>query len=515
MAAKKKYLVGFSGSTIVPRGMKEMVDSFVTKQKGVKRLRKLKTGQRVLEMTEEKALKLAEEQPDLIIEEDEELEMFSPMPGLMPNVPNETELSLNVNVVDQKTKKPVSDVTIYCLGKGVAYKGVTDEKGFADIKIYEPHLTHIIASPRSKYWSTFISSPKLKDNKGLILKLKEIPLSGGYDWGQSYLNIDKVSPLFTGKDVKIAVIDSGIVDHEDLKTAGGYNTLDGQDPTAWHEDTSGHGTHCAGVVAAQQNQIGITGVAPAAEVYSLKVFPGGRLSDLIEAIEWCIDNYIDIISMSLGSRSASLHLETALVEAGERGITCIAAAGNHGGPVSYPAAFETVIAVSAVGQLGSFPEDSAHALKIGEFFADDGETFIANFSNFGPQIDVCSPGVAILSCVPQGYAAWDGTSMACPLIAGLAALILEGYPEIRTGDGRQPHCVREVIAESSMDIGLPTQMQGAGLPNAEMALVAAKQQREYQDGFMTSYLRCLESMLTSAKAYSHHIEQAITKLEAV
>lgn len=515
MAKKKKYLVGLAGSTTVPRDIKEMMDSFVTHQKEIKHLRKLKTGQRVLEMTEEQALKLATEQPDLLIEEDEELEMFFPMPGLMPQVPNETEMSLDVRVVDEKTKKPVSDVTLYCLGQGVTYRGVTDQKGIANIKIYEPHLSRIIASPRSKYWSTFVSSPKLKEGTRLNMKLKKIPISGGYGWGQECLGIDRVSPFFTGKDVKIAVIDSGIADHEDLKIADGFNTLDGQDPEAWHEDENGHGTHCAGIVAAQKNQIGITGVAPAAEVYSLKVFPGGRLSDLIEAIEWCINNYIDVINMSLGSRSPSVHLETALVEAGERGITCIAAAGNHGGPVSYPAAFDTIIAVSAIGKLGSFPENSAHALKVGEFFGYEGKVFIANFSNFGSQIDVCSPGVAILSCVPQGYAAWDGTSMACPLISGLAALILEGYPEIRTGDDRQPYWVRKILRESSVDIGLPAQMQGAGLPNAEMALAAATHQREYQSNFMKSYRGCLESMLTSAKLYSDHIEQAITKLDAV
>ena len=103
--------------------------------------------------------------------------------------------------------------------------------------------------------------------------------------------------------------------------------------------------------------------------------------------------------------------------------------------------------------------------------------------------------------------------MACPFISGLAALILEAYPEIRTGDGWQPYYVREIIRASAMDIGLPPEMQGAGLPNAEFALANAYYQREYEEGVLASYRECMETMLERAKRYSRDIEQSLVKLE--
>lgn len=513
MSEKKRYLVGYRHGATVPKDIETVMDSFATEREGVRSVRKLKSGHFILEMTEEQASELSRKQPDLIIEEDKELELFLPMPGLMPRVPVEAEISLNVKVVDEKTDQPVSDSTIYCVGTEVTYKGITDKNGVAHVKVYETQLKHIIVSPRDKYWSKVIPSPHVEKNAQISARLKEIPVNGSYNWGHLYIGIDKVSQKFTGRGVKVAVIDSGIANHEDLKTTGGYNTLDGQDPKAWNIDEKGHGTHCTGIISAQQNQIGIIGVAPGAEIYSLKVFPGGKFSDLIEAINWCVDNYMDVISMSMGSRSPSAQIEQALMEANERGITCIAAAGNDGGQVSYPAAYESVIAVSAIGKLGTFPEDSAHTLKIGNIFGYDGEIFLANFSNFGHQIAVCAPGIAILSSVPTGYVSWDGTSMACPFISGLTALILEAYPEIRTGDGWQPYYVREIIRNSATDIGLHPEMQGAGLPNAEVALASAYSRREDEEQTLASYKEYMESLLERAKRCTRNIEQSLAKLE--
>lgn len=515
MPEKKRYLIGYRDNAVVPKNIETMMDSFEAGQEGVKRIRKLRTGQSIIEMTEEQAVKLAEEQPDLIIEEDRELEMFLAMPGLMPRVPAEVELSLTFRVLDEETNKPVENVTIYCAGSGVTYKGVTDKEGIAKVRAHEAGLRHIIASPRDTYWSKVVPASIVNDSGKINITLKKISTDGNYGWGHRLLGMDKTGNRFTGRGIKIAIIDSGIAGHEDLKTAGGYNTLDGQNSEAWNIDEKGHGTHCCGIIASQDNKVGITGMAPDAEIYSLKVFPGGRFSDLVEAVNWCIDNYMDIISMSLGSRSHSAQIEQALREAGEKGITCIAAAGNDGGAVSYPAAYDNVIAVSAIGKRGSFPEDSAHKLQAGDYLSTDGELFIAGFSNSGPEIDVCAPGVAILSTVPTGYAAWDGTSMACPAVSGLAALILEAYPEIRTGDEWQPYYVREIINGSAADIGLPQEMQGAGLPKADLALCSALDGREYENEILTSYREYMEEMLERAKKQTEKIEESIKKLDTM
>jgi len=515
MTSPKRYLVGFKHSATVPKDLESQVDSFVSSREEVQHVRSLKCGQRVVSMSAEEAADLAAKHPDLIIEEDLELELFSPMPGLPPRVPSETQVTLSFKTVDDKTDKPIGNVTLYCVGQGVVYKGETGKNGIAKVQVHETTLQRVIASPTSGFWSKVVPPPGVEEGSQNIIRLNALPAGGDYTWGHKCLGVDKIGGKFTGKGVKIAVIDSGIAPHEDLKAAGGFNTLDGQDPGVWNVDEQGHGTHCGGIMAAKVNTVGIRGMAPGAEIFSLKVFPGGRFSDLIEAINWCIENYIDVISMSLGSSSPSQQIEQALLDAYDRGITCVAAAGNEAGPVSYPAVYSHVIAVSAIGKKGTFPEDSAHALKIGAYTGHDGNTFLASFSNFGAEVDICAPGVAIQSTVPAGYAAWDGTSMACPYIAGLAALILEGYPEIRTGDAYQPYNVHQIITASATDIGLPQEMQGAGLANAEAALGSAHARREQEEAHLAAYRDYLQQMLDRTRENAAELEKSLARLDAL
>jgi subtilisin family serine protease len=197
-------------------------------------------------------------------------------------------------------------------------------------------------------------------------------------------------------------------------------------------------------------------------------------SDLVEAVEWCIHNQIDVISMSLGSANPSQVLAMALRDAYDRGITSVAAVGNENSNVAYPAAYPTVLGVGALGRFGTFPEDSAHMLKVGNTRDFQGGLFAASFTNFGQEVDVCAPGVAVLSTVPTGYAAWDGTSMACPMVSALVALILEANPAIRTGDPGQPEAVKAMLYKSSVNLGMPPHIQGRGFPLATMALAAAQ-----------------------------------------
>ncbi len=515
MSQKTRYLVGYRHSAVVPKALADWVDAHVASSDDIDLVRELETGQRVLAMTEERAQELATSRTDLLIEEDQELEFFMPMPGLSPRVPSADKRPVRVEVVDEKTREPVDDVTIYCMGTDVTYKGVTNEDGIATVSVFETHMQHVIASPRNTYWSRMISAVEVEKGSQVRFALGEIPVPGGCSWTHLLLGVDQVSQSFTGRDIKVAVIDSGIADHQDLRPSGGRNTLDGQDPTTWNVDEKGHGTHCAGTIAALRNRGGVTGVAPDAETYALKILPGGRLSDLIEAINWCVDHKIDVLNISLGSPSDSVQLEVALVEAAERGITSVAAAGNDRTAVAYPAAYDSVIAVSAIGKLGTFPPDSDHNRKIGDFFSTDGELFFANFSNFGHEIDVCAPGVAILSSVPTGYASWDGTSIACPHISGLVALILEAYPEIRTGDGRQPYYVRQILADSAIDIGLPVELQGLGLPNAALALADAQYRRHQEERAWASLQHYAEAMLDRTKTVAREIEQQLAELETM
>jgi subtilisin family serine protease len=272
------------------------------------------------------------------------------------------------------------------------------------------------------------------------------------------------------------MIDSGVsIGASDVTPEDGFATLEDQDSKAWNIDEKGHGTHTSGIIGARNTAVGIVGGAPNAKIYPVKVFPRGYVSDLVEGIEWCIRNRMDVVNISVGSSLPSEVLAGVICDAYARGISCVVAAGNDAGSVAYPAALPTTIAVGAIGRFGSFPEDSAHALKVGAVFDWYGGLFAANFSNSGPRVDVCAPGVAILSTVPTGYAAWDGTSMASAMVTALVALILEAYPAIRTGDAQQVEYVRQILHGAAVDLGMPPEVQGRGLPLATLALPAADQ----------------------------------------
>ncbi len=228
-------------------------------------------------------------------------------------------------------------------------------------------------------------------------------------WGVNRIDADLAWPTGnTGKGVKVAILDTGIdYDHPDLRVAGGVNyagtTKDGSTYPADWNDNYGHGTHVAGIVAARNNTIGVIGVAPDVSLWAVKVLGdtgGGYTSDIIQGLQWCTTHGIRVASMSLGGGNTS-SLKYACDRAYALGVLLVAAAGNNGGAVTYPAAYSSVIAVSAT----------------------DSYNRRASWSNYGPQIELAAPGVSIYSTYKNGtYATLSGTSMACPHVTGAAAL---------------------------------------------------------------------------------------------
>jgi subtilisin len=232
-------------------------------------------------------------------------------------------------------------------------------------------------------------------------------------WGKFENAVDVRRPALTGAGVKVGIIDSGIdYNHPDLDDnyAGGYDFInDDADPI----DDRGHGTLCAGVVAAEDNGEGAVNVAPEAEIYAAKVLNDkgvGGTSDLIAGIEWCVDNGMQVISMSLGyAGSKSVH--DACDAAYAANVLLVAAAGNGGNKngtgdhVCAPAMYDSVIAVAAV-----------HPLDLR-----------AAFSSTGPAVELAAPGVYVYTTVRGGGYGWfGGTSAATPHVAGVAALAIEG-----------------------------------------------------------------------------------------
>ena len=219
-----------------------------------------------------------------------------------------------------------------------------------------------------------------------------------------------------GAGARVAVLDTGIdCGHEDL--AGGC--FYGEDFTTFFGypfDDHGHGTHVAGIIGARANGVGTIGVAPEASIYAVKVLDGngsGALSWVAAGIDWAVANDIQVINMSLSATVTSQALSDAVAAAQAAGVLVVSAAGNSGccNTVGYPARLPGSMAVGAV--------DAADA--------------IASFSSTGPEVDVVAPGVAVRApvptgtcalCDPSGYKVLNGTSMATPHVAGVAALLM-------------------------------------------------------------------------------------------
>lgn len=406
----------------------------------------------VAKMTEQKAAMLYQQgQGRLLVERDQSLALLEPnfqQPLLVAGVAPTAgpALSTTINVVG-KDNAPVKDAEVYLFGSFLPATGVTDERGQVKLTLFGETVQTVRAlyvKPKSDYWSFYQQLPDLSTDEANVVELRplsEVPSLANfpeqqvYTWGQKAMRLDQLPGDYRGQGVKVAVVDSGAVTtHDDLNTIHfGFDIINKKtNPDTWNEDTVAHGSHCAGIIAGADNAKGIRGFAPDAEVHVCKLFPGGQISQLIDALEYCIEKQIDVVNLSLGGANPSEALEQQLVRAKRAGVACIIAAGNSGGPVQYPASSPNVLAVAAIGKLNEFPIDSYHTQTITQFIDGNG-FYSARFSCFGPEIAVCAPGVAITSSVPpNNYAVWDGTSVAAPHITGLAALILAHHPDFRT-----------------------------------------------------------------------------------
>ncbi|MFY0759498.1 S8 family peptidase [Metabacillus dongyingensis] len=269
-------------------------------------------------------------------------------------------------------------------------------------------------------------------------------------YGIPHIKADAVqSSGIRGSGVKVAVLDSGIdASHEDLNVSGGASFV-AAEPNPFIDGNS-HGTHVAGTVAALNNTTGVLGVAPDVTLYAVKVLDSsgsGTYSGIAQGIEWAVENGMDVINMSLGGSQGSSALQQAVDQAYNKGVVVAAAAGNSGSKgkrntIGYPAKYSSVIAVGAV----------------------DSSNNRASFSSVGSELDVMAPGVNTLSTVPGNkYAAFNGTSMASPHVAGAAALILSKYPGMTNIE------VINHLKNTAVPLGDPF-YYGAGVINVQAAI---------------------------------------------
>ncbi|MCT4656546.1 MAG: S8 family serine peptidase [Cohaesibacter sp.] len=258
--------------------------------------------------------------------------------------------------------------------------------------------------------------------------------SGGGDYGLQYafrkLNMPPASGDWTGKGISIAVIDSGI--------AAGHPAVQAaqvEEFSAFEEGQDGldtdHGTALASIIAAQQ---GMKGIAHGVNLMSAQVFrrsDEGFVTadsyDIARGIDWAVTNGAQILNLSFAGARDEL-LESVLAKAAERGIVAIAAAGNEGegAPAAYPAAYDSVIAVTAI--------DASDALY--------------NSANRGEHVEIAAPGVDVLVASGEdGFTLETGTSMAAAYISGAVALMLERQPDLTTAQ------IKERVSSSVRDLG--------------------------------------------------------------
>lgn len=236
----------------------------------------------------------------------------------------------------------------------------------------------------------------------------QCPANETYDFGIKLLNATSKWSKTKGEGINVAILDSGIdCTHEDLRerVKGGINfTTENKND---YMDRLGHGTFCAGIIAASENRKGIIGVAPLVNIYSVKVLNDrgeGKPSWIQQGIEWCIENNIDIINMSLGYVQEHEGIKQAIKNAHKNKIIMVAAVGNNNNEVEveFPARYPEVIGVTAI--------------DISEHLGD--------FCTTGTNVDYSAAGVNVLSTsLRNTYARASGTSFAAPHITGAIALI--------------------------------------------------------------------------------------------
>ncbi len=252
-----------------------------------------------------------------------------------------------------------------------------------------------------------------------------------YQWNLKQIDAGEGWNLANGKDVTIAILDTGIDPaHLDLKDKilKGYNVTTDTDDVS---DKHGHGTHVAGIAAALTNNVtGIAGVSWKSNILPVKVLNEageGTSYEVAKGIYWAVDHGADVINMSLGDYNHSDILYDAVKYAYDHNVVLVSASGNDNvEEPMYPSKYDEVLAVAAV-------DESRNR---------------AFFSNYGQHVDISAPGEHIPSSYPNNnYIVMSGTSMASPHVAGLAALIRSLRPDLSNNE------VYKVIAETAKDLG--------------------------------------------------------------
>ncbi len=321
--------------------------------------------------------------------------------------------------------------------------------------------------------STIKANSSIKNRK--VKKKEQSELKN--EWNMEMINADSDDCIDASEKIKVAVIDSGVDFGNDVELKNYIDLVPGyEECLPYYTDITGHGSSVAGIIAAEDNDTGITGINPSVELYSARVLDEDNVapvSRVIEAIYWAIDQDVNIINMSFGMNDDSEALHKAIKDAYKAGILLIAAAGN-GDSVEYPAAYSEVVAVGAVDSQGCISEDSAS----------------------GDEVELVAPGEEVASTGAfQGTLVCSGTSMAAPHVTGVASLLWQKDKDVSAD------FIRALLCASANGYG-ESSSYGNGLIDYEYA-------EEIYDSFKETYQS--ESEEEAIESYEN--ESAINAIE--
>ncbi|MFB7740117.1 S8 family serine peptidase [Streptomyces sp. NPDC056112] len=408
-------------------------------------------------------------------------------PGLVTLQEEPVEISVRVCGPDGE---PLAGAGVFLIGAAWPSQGITAADGRVTITLATEtaqSLQSLYVRPAGGYTDRWIHRPDLSETQDNLVTLTplakvypELEQRQSYGWGQQAMRLDRLPPTFRAFGIKIALIGTGVsTDHPDLqqRVRSGADLVRGT-KDGWTHDPLGTTTHAAGIIAGADTGKGIIGIAVDAELDVCQVMPDGHFSDLIAAMDHCIEREADIAHIQVAAPYPSALVSRKLADATAAGIACIAPAGDTGGPLAFPASLPTVFAVGALGAFGTYPPDTSQATHTGPQLTPEG-LFAAPFSCHGPAVNATAPGVSVLSCAPQGgYTALDGTITASAHVVGLAALVLAHHEDFHGqllphGPGRVQHLF-EIIAASCRPLAAPGTLDaartGRGLPDALIAL---------------------------------------------
>lgn len=295
------------------------------------------------------------------------------------------------------------------------------------------------------------------------------------EWNMTMVKAPSGDVADADRKVKVAVIDSGVDFGNDVELQNYIDLVPGyEDCVPYYTDITGHGSSVAGIIAAEDNEVGITGINPNVQLYSARVLDENNVaptSRVIEAIYWAIEQDVNIINMSFGMKEDSEALHNAIKDAYNAGILLVAAAGNTK-TIEYPAAYDEVMAIGAVDSEGTVCENSAR----------------------GDEIELVAPGEKVASTGAfQGTLICSGTSMAAPHVTGIASLLWQKDLNVSA------HFIRDLLCASANGYG-ESDAYGNGLVDYKYA-------EEIYESFKADY----QSDVKEAEDYEN--ETAVNTIE--